>query len=412
MIYLDHSATTPVDQRVVEAMLPYWTEFYGNPSSLYGLGRRAAAALEDARARIARVLNCQPAEIVFTGCGSESDNLAIRGIAFAAAAKGKRHIITTPIEHHAVLHTAADLAERFDFEVTQVPVDRYGLVNPAAVAAAVRPDTALISVMYANNEVGTIEPLAEIGAVARRHGIPLHTDAVQAGGQLSLDVQALNVDLLALSAHKFYGPKGVGLLYVRHGTRLLPAQTGGSQERGRRAGTENVPYIVGMAAALELAQAEREAEEARLAGLARPARHLAAGAHPRRGTDGTSDPAAAGSCQPGHPRRRSPVGPDCPGSGGCGGVLRLGVRQRCANPQPRAHGDGLRPNRRAWSTAADVRSGEYRGGRGFRAGEAAGDRGKVARERVDEQTRKQGNKETRRPLPCLLVYLSTGLPGY
>ena len=264
MIYLDHSATTPVDRRVVEAMLPYWTEFYGNPSSLYGLGRRAAAALEDARTRIARVLNCQPAEIVFTGCGSESDNLALRGVGLAAAAKGKRHMITTPIEHHAVLHTAADLAERFDFEVTQVPVDRHGLVDPAAVEAAIRPDTALISVMYANNEVGTIEPIAEIGAVARRHGIPFHTDAVQAGGQLSLDVQALNVDLLALSAHKFYGPKGVGLLYVRRGTRLLPAQTGGSQERGRRAGTENVPYIVGMAAALELAQAEREAEAVRL----------------------------------------------------------------------------------------------------------------------------------------------------
>jgi len=185
----------------------------------------------------------------------------------AAAAKGKRHIITTPIEHHAVLHTATDLAERFDFDVTQVPVDRSGLVDPATIAAAIRPDTALISVMYANNEVGTIEPVAEIGAIARQRGIPFHTDAVQAGGQLSLDVQTLNVDLLALSAHKFYGPKGVGLLYVRRGTRLLPAQTGGSQERGRRAGTENVPYIVGMVRALELAQAEREVEAARLQGL-------------------------------------------------------------------------------------------------------------------------------------------------
>jgi cysteine desulfurase len=267
MRYLDHSATTAVDPRVVETMLPYWTEIYGNPSSLYGLGRRAAVALEDARGRCARALNCQPTEIIFTACGSESDNLALRGVGFAAAAKGKRHIITTPIEHHAVLHTAADLAERFDFDVTQVAVDRYGLVVPAAVEAAIRPDTALISVMYANNEVGTIEPIAEIGAIARRRGIPFHTDAVQAGGQLTLDVQTLNVDLLALSAHKFYGPKGVGLLYVRRGTRLLPAQTGGGQERGRRAGTENVAYIVGMARALELAQAEREAETLRLQAL-------------------------------------------------------------------------------------------------------------------------------------------------
>ncbi len=267
MIYLDHSATTPVDPRVVEAMLPYWTEVFGNASSIYGQGRRAAAALEDARARVAAILRCQPAEIVFTSCGTESDNLALRGVALAAAPKGRRHLITTPIEHHAVLHTLTDLAEHFDFDVTVVPVDRTGLVDPAAVEAAIRPDTALISVMYANNEVGTVEPIAEIGAIAQRRGIPFHTDAVQAGGILPLDVQALNVDLLALSAHKFYGPKGVGLLYVRKGTRLLPMQTGGSQERGRRAGTENVPYIVGLAAALELAQGEREAESARLLAL-------------------------------------------------------------------------------------------------------------------------------------------------
>lgn len=267
MIYLDHSATTAVDPRVVEAMLPYWTEMWGNPSSLYGLGRRAAAALEDARNRCARVLNCQPAEIVFTSCGTESDNLALRGIALAASARGKRHIITTSIEHHAVLHTAADLTEHFDFDVTYVPVDRTGRVDPAASAAAIRPDTALISVMYANNEVGAIQPIAEIGAVARRHNVPFHTDAVQAGGILPLDVAALNVDLLALSAHKFYGPKGVGLLYVRKGLRLSPIQTGGSQERGRRSGTENIPYIVGMAHALELAQEERAAEGPRLAAL-------------------------------------------------------------------------------------------------------------------------------------------------
>lgn len=267
MIYMDHSATTPVDPEVVAAMSPYWTELYGNPSSLYGLGRRAAAALQSARETIAGLLHCEPAEIVFTSCGTESDNLAIRGIALAAAARGQRHLITTPIEHPAVLHTVADLVERFDCEVTHVPVDRAGMVDPQAVEAAIRPDTALISVMLANNEVGTVEPVAEIGAIARRHGVPFHTDAVQAGAYLPLDVQALNVDLLALSAHKFHGPKGVGLLYVRKGLRLMTTQTGGSQERARRAGTENVPYIVGMARALELAGERRPSETERLIAL-------------------------------------------------------------------------------------------------------------------------------------------------
>jgi len=267
MIYLDHSATTAVDPRVVAAMAPLWSELYGNPSSIYGLGRKAAAALGDARSRVAALLNCQPGEIVFTSGGTESDNLALRGVGLAQAARGRRHIITTPIEHHAVLHTAADLAEHFDFDVTYVPVDRYGLVDPASVAASIRPDTALISVMAANNEVGTIEPVAEIGAIARRHGVPFHTDAVQAPGHLPLDVSSLNVDLLALSAHKFYGPKGVGLLYIRRGVKLAPVQTGGNQERGRRSGTENVPYIVGMAHALELAQGELQSRTSRLGAL-------------------------------------------------------------------------------------------------------------------------------------------------
>jgi cysteine desulfurase len=264
MIYLDHSATTPVDPRVTEAMAPYWSELYGNPSSLYGLGRRAAAALEGARSRIAAILNCHPGEVVFTSGGTESDNLALRGVGFAQAARGRRHIITTPIEHHAVLHTVTDLTKHFDFEVSYLTVDRRGLVDPDEVAASIRPDTALISVMAANNEVGTVEPIAEIGAIARQHGVPFHTDAVQAAGHLPLDVTSLNVDLMALSAHKFYGPKGVGLLYIRRGIKLEPIQTGGDQERGRRSGTENVPTIVGMAEALELAHAERSAGGERL----------------------------------------------------------------------------------------------------------------------------------------------------
>jgi cysteine desulfurase len=274
MIYMDHSATTAVDPRVIAAMAPYWSESYGNPSSLYGLGRRAAAALEDARSRISAILNCQHSEIVFTSGGTESDNLALRGIGRAQAARGRKHVITTRIEHHAVLHTFADLAEHFGFEVTYVPVDRCGVVDPASVEASIRTDTALISVMAANNEVGTVEPIAEIGAIARQKGIPFHTDAVQAAGYLPLDVNVLNVDSMALSAHKFYGPKGVGLMYIRRGVKMQPMQTGGDQERGRRSGTENVPLIVGMAQALELAQGDRDSSAERLTVLRR---RLAAG---------------------------------------------------------------------------------------------------------------------------------------
>ncbi|MGQ9568391.1 MAG: cysteine desulfurase NifS [Anaerolineae bacterium] len=268
IIYLDHAATTPVDPRVVEAMLPYWTEQYGNPSSIYSLGRAAARALESAREKVASILHCEPREVIFTSCGTESDNLAIRGVAFARRAAGKgNHIITSSIEHHAVGHTVEQLAKHFGFEATFLPVDQYGVVDPDEVRKAIRKDTVLISIMYANNEIGTIEPIAEIGAIAREHGIPFHTDAVQAGGALSLDVNALNVDLLSLSAHKFYGPKGVGVLYARRGVSFWPTQTGGGQERNRRAGTENVPYIVGLATALRLAYEELEEHNARLVRL-------------------------------------------------------------------------------------------------------------------------------------------------
>jgi cysteine desulfurase len=267
-VYLDHAATTAVDPRVVEAMLPYWTERFGNPSSVYALGREANRALEEARRTVADFLHCEPREVVFTSCGTESDNLALRGVAFERRRRAKKnHIITSPIEHHAIDHTVEQLVEHFGFEATFVPVDHYGLVEPGDVEKAIRPETALISIMYANNEVGTIEPIAEIGAIARAHKIPFHTDAVQAGGTLGLDVQALNVDLMSLSAHKFYGPKGVGVLYARRGVSLLPAQTGGGHERNRRAGTENVAYAVGLATALRLAQEEAAETNHRIAGL-------------------------------------------------------------------------------------------------------------------------------------------------
>jgi len=268
IIYLDHAATTPVDPAVVEAMLPYFTEKWGNPSSIYSVGRDAGVALNAAREQVAGILGCSPSEVYFTSCGTESDNMAIRGVSLARRRqKGTRHIITSAIEHHAVLHTCESLAKYGDFDVTYVPVDQYGMVDPEAVRAAIRDDTAMISIMYANNEIGTIEPIREIAAIARERHIPFHTDAVQAGGSLPIKVDELGVDLLSLSAHKFYGPKGVGVLYMKRGVPFLPVQTGGGQERGKRAGTENVPYIVGLAKALTLAYEKAEAENARLAAL-------------------------------------------------------------------------------------------------------------------------------------------------
>lgn len=258
-IYLDHAATTPVAPEVVEAMLPYFTEHFGNPNGIYAVSREAKRALEESRERIAAYFNCRLTEVVFTGGGSESDNLAVKGVAFANQEKG-RHLITTAVEHHAVLH-ACQALEKLGFEVTYLPVDPQGLVTPDQVREAIRDDTILVSVMYANNEVGTVEPIAEIGAVCREKGVLFHTDAVQAVGQLSTDIQELNVDLLSASAHKLYGPKGVGFCYVRRGTRLVPLIDGGGQERKRRAGTENVAGIVGFAKALDLAERHQEAGE-------------------------------------------------------------------------------------------------------------------------------------------------------
>jgi cysteine desulfurase len=267
-VYLDHAATTPVRREVLDSMLPYFTEHFGNPSSIHGSGRRARLGLDEARETLARVVGAKPREIVFTSGGTEADNLAIKGAAWAASARGRR-IVTSSVEHKAVLNACAVL-ERFGFEVVYLPVDRYGRLAPDEVAAAITDHTTLVSVMYANNEVGTIEPIAEIGAVCRERGVLFHVDGVQAAGTLPLDADSLQADLISLSAHKIGGPKGVGALFVRQGTALLPQLSGGSQERQRRAGTENVAGIVGFAAALQLVQgdsAERDAESARLAEL-------------------------------------------------------------------------------------------------------------------------------------------------
>jgi cysteine desulfurase len=264
-IYFDYAATTPVDPRVLTAMLPYFSETFGNPSSVHRYGQRAEAALENARETIAACLNCRPDEIIFTSCGSESDNLALRGAAFAMRQKtGANWILCSRAEHPAVTKTARQLEQLHGFQVEWLEVDSNGSVTPDALEKAICDQTALVSVMYANNEFGTINPIPELAAVCRAHGIPFHSDAVQAAAYLDVDVQRLGVDLLALGAHKFYGPKGVGALYVRKGTGLLPHLTGGSQEFGLRAGTQNIPLIVGLAEALRLAVAERAARAAHL----------------------------------------------------------------------------------------------------------------------------------------------------
>ena len=256
-LYLDYSASTPVDPRVMEVMMPYFSEIYGNSTSSHRQGRRGENAIEDARARVAHILNCQPSEVVFTSCGSESDNLAIRGAVWRARQRGEpTRLITSPVEHSAVINTVSQLGQLMDIETAIVPVDKYGMVDFDGFANACQGGAALASVIYANNEVGSINDLAELAAIARDHDMLFHTDAVQAGGQLTLDVEDLGVDMLSLSAHKFYGPKGVGALYLKDGIELPSILTGGGHEGGRRAGTHNTAFIVGMAKALELAYAE------------------------------------------------------------------------------------------------------------------------------------------------------------
>ncbi len=267
-VYLDHSATTPVDPRVLKAMLPYWSEVFGNTESSHYFGQEAAGALERARQTAADVLGCRLSEIVFTGSGTEADNLSLRGAAWAARSAGRgNHIITTPVEHHAVGRTTDQLRDRFGFSLTRVPVDRHGLVDPQVISEAIGTETILVSVVMGNNEIGTVQPMVQIGRICRERGVLFHTDAVQVPGKFPLKVDEMNVDMMALSAHKFYGPKGSGLLYVRRDKRLEPVMTGGEHERGHRPGTVNVAGAVGLATALRLAEDERREEYLRLRSL-------------------------------------------------------------------------------------------------------------------------------------------------
>ena len=271
LIYLDHAGTTPMDPRVFDAMRPYFTELYGNPSSVHTIGQEAKYALDNARERVAEVLGCRSSEVVFTSGGTEADNAALHGVATALHETGN-HLITSGVEHHAVLHTCQYLENR-GYDVTYLPVDEFGMISPESVYNAIGPRTTLVSIMYANNEIGTINPIPDLAAAVRRRAeeldrtIVLHTDAVQAAGFLDLNVRRLGVDMLSLSGHKFYGPKGTGVLYLRRGTPYLPLLLGGGQERERRSGTENIAGIVGLARALELADGERERAAAHCAAL-------------------------------------------------------------------------------------------------------------------------------------------------
>lgn len=264
-IYFDNAATTPVRQEVLDTILPYFRDYYGNASSIYGIAKESKRALKKARGQVAAVIGAEPEEIYFTAGGSESDNMALRGIAEAYAKKGN-HIITTKIEHHAILHTAEYL-QKHGMEVTYLPVDAYGKVSLEELEKAIRPETVLISVMFANNEIGTIEPIAEIGKIAKKHGVLFHTDAVQAVGHVPIDVKEMNIDLLSMSGHKLGAPKGIGAIYIRKGVNIEPLIFGGAQERKKRAGTENIAGIVGLGKAAELAAAEMAETTGRLTRL-------------------------------------------------------------------------------------------------------------------------------------------------
>jgi len=265
-VYADNAATTPVAAEVLNKLLPFYTTEYGNASTLYRLGQSSHAAMENARREVALTLNAQPSEIFFVGCGTEADNMALRGFMHGPNAKGRKHLITTPIEHHAILHTA-DALEKEGFSVTYLPVDHDGTVDLEALKQAITPDTALVSVMFGNNEVGTLEPIAEIGQICRSRGVCFHTDAVQAFGHVPIDVKAMNIDLLSLSGHKLNAPKGVGAIYIRSGITLQPIITGGGQEKNRRSGTENIAGIVALGEAARIRREHMEQEIVRLTTL-------------------------------------------------------------------------------------------------------------------------------------------------
>ena len=267
-VYADNAATTPIHADVLNKMMPFLTTEYGNASTLYRLGQSSHKALENARQEVALLMNAEPAEITFTGCGSESDNLALRGYLHSRQAKGRKHLIVSTIEHHAILYTAQAL-EKEGFAVTYLPVNQYGQVELQALEQAIRPDTALVSIMFANNEIGTINPVAELGRVCHEKGVVFHTDAVQAYGHVPIDVKAMNIDMLSLSGHKINAPKGVGAIYVRKGIRLEPQLTGGGQERGLRSGTENIASIVGLGEAARLKRVNMERETAYIGALSR-----------------------------------------------------------------------------------------------------------------------------------------------
>ena len=368
-IYLDHNATTPVRSEVFDAMEPFFRDRFGNASSIHRYGQDARAAVEEARARVAGLVNARPGEVYFTSGGTESDNLAIKGTAYARKAYG-RHIITTNIEHSAVLNSCAFL-EREGFEVTYLPVDEYGRVDPGQVEDALTGQTILVSIMHANNEIGTVQSVGEIGRIARDRGVCFHTDAVQSAGKLPVDVEAMHADLLSLSGHKIYGPKGVGAIYIRKGVEIEPTAHGGHHENDVRSGTENTVGIVGLGKAAELAAEERESEYRHLFEM-RDALEtrirveiegVRVNGHPERRLPGTLNVSF-----PGGGRR---IADHEPGSRGHRRVHRFGLHVGRHRTFPRAAGAGQRPAHRPRFGPVQLRAGQFHGGRGLRHGQAA-----------------------------------------